>query len=76
MSDMNPIENARGILGEHMTCYTMLCIDPKQPDTLNVSYDNRYAAIGMLERAIDILRENVIDDGWEIVDLGQDEDEE
>ena len=77
MSKVNPIDNAKAILGEHMLNYCIITIDPKFKNTLHVRFDNQYAAMGMMERAIDILRENVVDDGWEIVwDNNNEEDED
>tara|TARA_R100001510_G_C7599740_1_gene166719 strand:+ start:415 stop:651 length:237 start_codon:yes stop_codon:yes gene_type:complete len=76
MSKVNPIESAKAILGEHMLNYCIITVDPRFKNVLHVRFDNQYAAIGMMERAIDILRENVVDDGWEIVWDTNDEDTE
>jgi len=67
---------AKAILSEHMTSYVILAVSPDSPNTLQVRTDNRFAATGMLERAIDIFRENVVDEGWEIVWDTNDEDNE
>jgi len=67
---------AKAILSEHMTSYVILAVSLDSPNTLQVRTDNRFAATGMLERAIDIFRENVVDEGWEIVWDTNDEDNE
>ena len=70
-----PIEQAKAILGEHMLSYCIITIDPKFKNILHIRFDNQYAAIGMLERALDILKQYIVDDGWEIV-FDSDEEEE
>ena len=74
---MNYLEKARGILGEYTKCYVILAVAPDAPNTLQIRTDNRFAATGMVERAIDILRENSVDEGWEIVwDTDDNEEDE
>tara|TARA_X000001382_G_scaffold102838_1_gene77668 strand:- start:774 stop:1004 length:231 start_codon:yes stop_codon:yes gene_type:complete len=73
---MKPIEHARAILGEHMTHYVILAVAPDAPMTLQMRTDDRYAANGLLSRGIDILSENVVDEGWEIQWTDEDEDED
>tara|TARA_X000001382_G_scaffold34506_1_gene22762 strand:- start:192 stop:428 length:237 start_codon:yes stop_codon:yes gene_type:complete len=70
-----PIEHAKSVLGEHMTSYVILCVAPDAPNTLQIRTDNRYAALGMATRALDILNENIVDDGWEIVWTDENEEE-
>lgn len=71
-----PIEHAQAILGEHMTAYVILTVSPDAPNTLQMRTDNRYAAYGMTTRGLEILSENIVDDGWEIVWDVKEEDEE
>ena len=73
---MEPIENARAILGEHMTHYVVLCVSPEAPSTLQIRTNDRFAASGLVQRAINILEENIVDEGWEIEWTIDDEDEE
>ena len=73
---MKPIEHARAILGEHMTHYVILAVAPDAPMTLQMRTNDRYAANGLLSRGIDILSENVVDEGWEIQWTDEDEDED
>ena len=78
MSNVNvrPIDKAKAILGEHMLNYCIVTIDPKVKNILHIRFDNQYAAIGMLERTLDILRENIVDDGWEIIFDSSEEEED
>lgn len=63
----NAIEHAKSILSEHMMSHIIICVSPDAPNTLQLRTDNRYAGLGMVTRALDILNENIVDDGWEIV---------
>ena len=71
---MKPIEHAQAILGEHMTHYVILAVTPDAPMTLQMRTNDRYAAHGLVTRGIDILGENVVDEGWEIQWTDEDED--
>ena len=71
-----PIEHARGILGEHMRCYLIICMHEDAPNTVQIRTDNKYAALGLVEHVAEILKENTVDDGWEIVLTDEEEDEE
>lgn len=74
---MENLDKAKGILGEFSKNYVILAVSYDAPNTLQIRTDNRFAASGMVERAIDILRENSVDEGWEIVwDSDEDENEE
>ena len=71
-----PIEHARGILGEHMQCYLIICMHENAPNTVQIRTDNKYAALGLTEHVSGILREHTVDDGWEIVFTEEEEEEE
>ena len=72
---MDAMDKARGILGEHMDSYVILAVSHDAPNTLQLRCNNRFAASGMVDRAIAILQENVVDEGWEIVwDTDDEED--
>lgn len=72
----NAIDKSKMILSEHMTSYVILAVSPDAPNTLQIRTDNRFAATGMLERATEILQENIVDEGWEIVWDSEEEDED
>tara|TARA_R100001163_G_scaffold65672_1_gene63909 strand:+ start:1001 stop:1240 length:240 start_codon:yes stop_codon:yes gene_type:complete len=72
----NPMEQIKGILGEHCTSYVVFAVTPDAPNTLQMRTDNRYAALGMITRGLDILNENIVDEGWEIVWDNDDEEDE
>ena len=72
---INPLDQARGILGEHMKGYVILCVSHDAPNTLQIRTDNKYGALGMVTQSLDVLNENIVDDGWEIV-WDEEEDEE
>jgi len=72
----NALDKTKMILSEHMTSYLILAVSPDAPNTLQIRTDNRYAAAGMAEHALEILKDNLVDTGWEIVWDVDDEDEE
>lgn len=72
----NALDKSKMILSEHMTSYLILAVSPDAPNTLQIRTDNRYAASGMAEHALEILKDNLVDTGWEIVWDVDDEDEE
>lgn len=73
----DPIMKVKGILGEHYQNYIVICVHEDAPNTLQLRTDNKYAAIGLVNQAFEVLKEITVDDGWEIVfDEDVDEEEE
>ena len=74
---MEELDKVKGILGEFTKSYVVLAVTYDAPNTLQIRTDNRFAASGMVDRASDIFKENIVDEGWEIVwDSEEDDSEE
>ena len=73
---LHPLEQASGILGEHMYNYVIIAVDPTNPQKARLSYDSKYAASGLLKHGINYIEKEIeFDSEYEIV-WDDEEDEE
>ena len=48
---LTPLEQASGILGEHMVNYVIVVSSPDAPNHAQIAYDSKYAASGLVKHA-------------------------
>lgn len=74
---LTPLEQASGILGEHMTNYVIVVSSPDAPNHALMAYDSKYAANGLVKHAQNVLSKEIdFDSEYEIVWDDEEQQEE
>jgi|TARA_A200000159_G_C7109823_1_gene250188 hypothetical protein len=74
---LTPLEQASGILGEHMINYVIVVSSPDAPNHAQIAYDSKYAASGLVKHAQNVLSKEIeFDSEYEIVWDDEEQEEE